>query len=300
VANGTTISTGGTEIVSSGGIISGSSGAIVSNGGLLIFSGGTIGAAAVVQTLSGGTAVISGTIRNSGTLFASGAGSLIEIAAGGVVSGGSIKIGNGVVEIGSGSEAVSFLSTGSGGLILDGLDNAYTGKVSGFGGSAHTNQSQFIDFISVSFATASVTYTPANTSNTSGTLTVTDGTHSASVTLVGKYTTSSFHMSAGSGGSLEITDPGVDGGHTAAEMVASGHGVVAPHGSFAPATLGYGGRADPSAGLVADRTITAVAALFGHSIAASFAAAAAEPGGRPLGEAGGFPEPQGLLSHPRR
>ena len=42
--------------------------------------------------------------------------------------------------------------------------------------------------------------------DTSGTLTVTDGTHSASVALVGSYVTSDFRA-INNGGSLEITDP---------------------------------------------------------------------------------------------
>ena len=55
----------------------------------------------------------------------------------------------------------------------------------GFGSSAHSDHAQFIDFDSVNFTGATVSYTSANPSNTSGTLTVTNGGNSASVLLVG-------------------------------------------------------------------------------------------------------------------
>jgi hypothetical protein len=90
--------------------------------------------------------------------------------------------------VASSSENVAFLANGSGGLVLNGLGNAYAGRVSGFGvgSSAHSDHDQFIDFTGVNFVGAAVTYTSANPSNTSGRLTVTDGVHSASVVLVGK------------------------------------------------------------------------------------------------------------------
>jgi hypothetical protein len=73
------------------------------------------------------------------------------------------------------------------------------------GGSAHSDTAQFIDFNSVS-AGATVTYTAANPSNTSGTLTVNDGLHSASVLLIGTYSLANFH-STSVGGHIRITDP---------------------------------------------------------------------------------------------
>ena len=86
---------------------------------------------------------MSGTVTNGGTLFASAAGDLIEIASGAVVNGGVAQIGNGIVDIaGSSGESVKFLSNGSGGLkIADtvGHTSAFSGKVSGFGGSGHSN-----------------------------------------------------------------------------------------------------------------------------------------------------------------
>jgi hypothetical protein len=178
VLGGVTISGGGTLKTSAGGTIvtvgdGALSGVTVAASSLievlqntLILSGGTIGAGAIIETtrfFTTATAIISGTVTNGGTLFASASGSLLEIASGAVVNGGLALIGDGIVDIaGSSGESVKFLSAGSGGLELDGLGSAYKGKVSGFGGSGHSNHAQFIDFTAIgSGASVSHTRQPA-------------------------------------------------------------------------------------------------------------------------------------------
>ena len=146
----------------------------MTNGTTLTLSGGTIGARAVVETFTGGTVSITGIVKNFGTLFASGSISVIQIVSGAVVTGGLAKIGDGIVSIAaSSSENVAFLANGSGGLVLNGLGNAYKGRVSGFGfgSSANSDHAQFIDFTAIGSG-ASVSYTSA-ASHTSGTLMVT-------------------------------------------------------------------------------------------------------------------------------
>jgi hypothetical protein len=154
---------------------------------------------------------VTGTVHNSGTLFASGSNSVVLITSGAVVTGGVAEIGDGTVFVAaSSSENVSFLANGSGGLVLNGLGNAYAGRVSGFGvgSSAHSDHDRFIDFDSVNFAGATFTYTSANPSNTSGTLTVINGGNSASVLLVGNYSAGNFTSANDGGGHIKITDPG--------------------------------------------------------------------------------------------
>ena len=174
---------------------------------ILTLNGGTIGAAAVVET-SGGTAIVSGTVSNGGTLFASAAGDLIEIASGAVVNGGVALIGNGIVEIaGSSGENVKFLSNGNGGLQIadtSGHTSAFSGRVSGFGGSDHSNQTQFIDLISVTSAanTISLSYVSA-ASHTSGTLFVSSGgAVVAAINMVGAYTSANFSARADGHGNV--------------------------------------------------------------------------------------------------
>jgi hypothetical protein len=214
ISGGTLRSIGATAVIETvsgttdaikGAIIAGGSLVEATSGTTLTVSGGTVGAAAIVETTIGGTAIVSGTLTNSGTLFASGSGSLVEIANGAVVNGGVAEVGNGIVDIqGASSEKVTFQAGGSGGLQLDGLGSAYTGKVTGFG----QDTIQFIDFNGVNFAGGVFGYTPANAANTSGTLSVTDGVHSATVTLVGHYVQSEFALE-NIGGTIAITDPPV-------------------------------------------------------------------------------------------
>ena len=279
----TTINSGGTAIVSSGGTFAVQ--AIAANSGTLINSG-------IVIIASGGTAIMNGSVRNSGTLFASGSSSLLEIVSGAVVSGGVAKVGNGIVEIqGASGENVTFLPNGNGALVLDGLGSAYTGRVSGFGGVGHTNSNQSIDFTSINFGSATLTYTRANSFNTSGTLTVTDGTHSATVTLVGAYSAGSFHSGADSQGHLVITDPVVvDGGSVGIDP--------AQIAFYAHATLAYTENRNNTGGTltVIDGKNTANFALLGNYMAASFACAG--NGGTLIYGFDPYSNSAGLLTHP--
>src|SRR5262249_25363898 len=140
----------GDSVISGGAIVSKSL-VEVTSGSVLTLIGGRISAGAIVEATSGGTAIVSGNVVNtSATLFARDSGSRVQIAIGAVVSGGIAEVGNGIVEIaGASAENVVFQSGGSGGLQLDGLGSSYTGKITGFGGSGHTNHAQFIDFTSV-------------------------------------------------------------------------------------------------------------------------------------------------------
>ena len=195
----------GTNVIQGGTIVSGSL-VKVTSGTQLNLNGGTIGKGATVETASGGTVIVSGTVTNSGTLFASGANSTIAII--GVVKGGTAEVGDGVVDITKASgEAVTFQSGGTGGLILSDAI-AYTGKLSGFGAGGNT--SQFIDITDINiWSLHPLIYRPANAANTSGTLTVTDGTHSAHIAFIGTYTSASFTAVNDGTGGVKITDPPV-------------------------------------------------------------------------------------------
>src|SRR4029077_1348136 len=137
VASATTILASGTEIIASGGIELGVES--IASGGLL-------------ETAAGGTAIVSGTVTNSGTLFASGAHSLIDIVGGAIVTGGGIaRIGNGIIDIESAGDNQNVVFQ-SGGLEIGVLGSAYTGTVSGFGQNTH----KFIDFTAIGSASGDV------------------------------------------------------------------------------------------------------------------------------------------------
>jgi hypothetical protein len=165
-----TVSGGKIEALSSGIVVLSAAGV----GGSVTIAGG-----ALVETFAGGTALVHGAVHNSGgTLFASGASSLIEILSGTVVSGGLVEIGNGTIDVRSGGTAgVFFTPTGSGGLIIadtSGSTAAYTGTVSGFGGMNHANVTQFIELANVSSG-ASLVSSYLSTGPNSGTLLVSSG-----------------------------------------------------------------------------------------------------------------------------
>ena len=163
---------------------------------------------------------VSGTVADAGVVVRKRVRQLpCEIASGAVVNGGVAVVGNGIVDIqGASKENVRFVASGSGGLDL-GDPTAYTGKVTGFGGSGHSNHNQFIDLTGVTFSSGVVSETYSG-NTTSGVLTVTSGgTTVASIDLIGSYVTSDFHLAAGSGGSgTIITDP--QGGQTSATIAA--------------------------------------------------------------------------------
>jgi hypothetical protein len=121
-----------------------------------------------------------------------------------VFSGGSINgatISSGLLELQSGATAGNSTITFAGGgtLKLD-ATGAYSFLVAGF-----AIPDQF-DLSLINFASATSGYS-GNTS--SGTLTVGDGTHSASILLLGNYTAGSFKLNpepAGGTGTV-VTDP---------------------------------------------------------------------------------------------
>jgi hypothetical protein len=267
------------------------------------------GGAIVAQGSGSEVEIFDGATVSGGTLFASGSGSLIEIVSGAVVNGGIAQIGNGIVEIaGSSGENVQFLSTGSGGLkIADtaGHTSAFSGRVSGFGGSGHLNPKQFIDLVSVmSTGVITSSYVSANAANTSGTLFISSGgTMVAAIKMVGSYSVGEFHITSGAGGTVAITDPTVPNGGSVEPGPAHNFpqgGVDLPNIAFgARTTLAYAENAAGTGGTltVSDGRHAASIALLGNYIAGSFVIAADGHGGTLISEVQQT-EQKPLLAHP--
>jgi autotransporter passenger strand-loop-strand repeat protein len=187
-ARNATIVGGGKQYVGSGGV----AGAVtVTHGGSqTVFSGGTTRG----TVLSGGVETVHGTA--SGTTVDSG-GSLV-VSSGGKASGGTIH--GGLFEVANGGTAsgtVSFVSGGT--LQLDAT--GFTGKLKGFGASDR------IDLRNIAFGSGTTRSFAAAPSGTSGTLTVTDGTHTIHLTLLGSYKTSNFTLSSDNHNGTLVTDP---------------------------------------------------------------------------------------------
>jgi autotransporter passenger strand-loop-strand repeat protein/YD repeat-containing protein len=199
----TTIANGGTEYVSSGG----------SDMWASVLSGGTIG------VLAGAT--------DRGTIVRSGGYEFV--ASGGTENG--IKIKGGTVELASESIAGASPIRFTGGGTLD-LDSSVTfgGKISGFG------RPDTLDLKDIAYGSStSLSFTEAK-DNLSGTLTVTDGAHTAELTLLGQYTTSQFTLASDSNGGTLIGDPRTKGnspGDLPSEPNPTGGNVHDPHDWFA-------------------------------------------------------------------
>jgi hypothetical protein len=249
-------------------------------------------------------------VQNSGgTLLASGTGGFIEIIDGAVVSGGLVEIGNGIVNVLSGGTAdVFFAPTGSGELrIADaaGSSTVYTGAVSGFGGTSHSNQKQFIDLFNVHFASGAITFSYTSSgSNDSGTLSVSSGGQEvAEINFVGSYTSANFSIGSGPGGSLKITDPQLVNGGVVLNGAAQAfprNGLDLPNIAFgAQTTLAYAENAAGTGGIltVSDGRHAASIALLGNYMAGNFVTAADGHGGTLVKETSQA-EQQPLLTHP--
>ncbi len=175
-----------------GGAVSGGGGSlsVLSGGrtvGAIVSSGAVSGGGGKESVSKGGTA--SGTIiKSGGTEIVSGG------ASGGTISGGLIEVTSG----GTASGTVTFVSGGT--LQLD-AGASFTGAIKGFGIPDR------IDLRGVAFGSGTTGKFTEAASLTSGTLSVTSGTHTVHLTLLGSYTTSNFTLGPdGKGGTL-VTDP---------------------------------------------------------------------------------------------
>jgi fibronectin-binding autotransporter adhesin len=185
----TMVSSGGQLIISSGGTASrvavssggelvinrfgSASGTVVSNGGIEIvgFGGRATGTALLSgarETISSG-GIDSAAQVDSGSLETALSGG---VARGAVISGGTLDIKSGVS-----TNTTTFATSGGGTLLLE-SSLTFSGLVAGFG------QPDRLDFRDIGF-TSGVTSATWTQSGARGTLAVTDGTHTADITLLG-------------------------------------------------------------------------------------------------------------------
>jgi autotransporter passenger strand-loop-strand repeat protein len=179
--------------------------------------------AAVLTQVSGTQFVESGGHSNVPTIFAGGIevveaggfasstlleGGLMEVASGGSVAYNTSSLGHGDVDFGSG-----------GGILQLDFSQGFIGTIDGFASPAGVTEA--IDLVDITFgAGTSVKFTEA-AGNTSGTLTVTDGTHVANLTLLGQYSTASFGLSNDGHGGTMVTDPPALDGSAASPVLAA-------------------------------------------------------------------------------
>jgi hypothetical protein len=145
-------------------------------------------------TGSGGL-VIHSDIANSGLLWANGG----NITTDGNVSGTGSALIDGVATFEMGGAFSENVTLDAGAKAKLKIDHAadFRGTVAGF------DSNDVLDLADLAFGSNTTLGYAANGNNTGGTLTASDGTHTANIALLGQYAAASFVMSAdGFGGTL--------------------------------------------------------------------------------------------------
>ncbi|MGC2414835.1 MAG: AIDA repeat-containing protein, partial [Stellaceae bacterium] len=226
-ARGTIILTGGTETVSAGGkdfnakisgkqfVHGGATSATVAAGGNQYVDAGGTASATIVH--SGGRQIVSAGGVASGSTVSSG-GSLI-VSAGGTVSSGRVNnggtetvygrasggtINGGIVHVASGGTATGTVTFVTGGTLQLDAGAGFTGVIKGFGKPDLLDR---IDLRGIGFGVGTTKSFKEAAGGTSGTLTVTDGTHTVHLTLLGFYSTGNFTLATDNHGGTRVTDP---------------------------------------------------------------------------------------------
>ena len=154
-----------------------------------------------VEVNTGTTLTLDGTITNAGSILVNGGALIVD----GALSGGVTEIaGSGIATIkGATSENIGFVAKSNAELVLAD-PTGYSGEISGFG------TSQSIDLTDINFAAGvTMSYVSSNRHNTSGVLTIKQGSTAVHLTFEGAHTLANFHVqSDGNGGTL-LTDPTV-------------------------------------------------------------------------------------------
>ncbi len=207
-ASGTTISFGGLEEVNPGGTAIGTT---IFNGGFEVVlragiaSGATVSSGGTERVFSGGTTI--GTIVDTGGFEIVSSGGTASAT---TLRGGTLEVASG----GSTGGPITFTNAG-GDLQLDDSQH-FPGLIAGF--ASPSGVTEEIDLRDIAFGRRTHATFREDRNHLSGTLTVTDGTHTANLTLLGQYSTAMFHLASDGHGETMITDP----------MVGSaGHAVLA-------------------------------------------------------------------------
>jgi hypothetical protein len=159
---------------------------------------GSASLAANQRLFSAGALTVTGAVANAGLMETLGKGVLT--VKGAVSGAGSVKINGGVADfVSTFNQNVTFV--GATGILELGKSQTYLGTVTGLSKTG-TNS---LDLVDIAFgATTKATF--AGTS-TSGTLTVTDGTHTAKIKLAGNYVGATFTPSSDGHGGTKVIDP---------------------------------------------------------------------------------------------
>ncbi len=228
LASKSVVSSGGSELVNSGGV---ASGVTLNAGGLLTDKGSVV--------IAGGS-VFAGTLAGYGALTETGGGSLV-LSGDGTGFSGQAVISGGVIELASanalGTGKVLFAST-SGGLRIDAADapaagGTFANTISNFSGA-----NDYIDLRSIAFVSG------ATASVSGSTLVLTDGGNTYKFKVAGSTAALYPVLSDGSGGTL--IDPEGSGPPISPHATSFAHTMAGFVTSSAPSGLVAAGSASSS------------------------------------------------------
>jgi hypothetical protein len=104
---------------------------------------------------------------------------------------------------------VSF--TNAGGVLELDASQSFHGLIAGF--ASPSGVTEEIDLVDISFGEKTKVSFKEAKDHLSGTLTVTDGTNTATLTLLGQHSTGNFSLASDGLGGTMVTDPASSGGH---------------------------------------------------------------------------------------
>jgi len=137
-------------------------------------------------------------IVNSGCLEASGAGRLVVNSA--VNGGGTAEIGgSGSIEFAAASDTAVNFDTGAAGMLRLDQSGAFTGTIAGF------DAGDGLDLADIACGANETLGFAANPNGSGGTLTVSDGTHTASLALLGQYAAAGFTTAVDANGGTIVS-----------------------------------------------------------------------------------------------
>ena len=164
---------------------------VIDTGSNVITNAGTI------EATGAGGLIINSAVDNSGSLWANGGNLTIN---GAVTGDGSATIsGATTLEFGAASAVnTGFAADATGTLKLD-QSSGFTGTISGFGAD------DALDLADIAFDSNTTLGYSANADGTGGMLTVSDGTHNASIALLGQYVAAGFQVGSDQGTGTMVT-----------------------------------------------------------------------------------------------
>jgi len=183
--------------------------------------------AGIFLATSAGGMTIASAVANTGH-FAVNGGSMTVMGA--VTGSGYAEVVSGTLDFaGAFNENVVFTAGSTGALELA-HSIGYTGRIQGLS----TTGANALDLGDITF-TSGVTTAAFSGSTTSGVLTVTDGTHTARIGLIGNYVGHTFTTSLGAGGvGTRIVDPPAAGSSTISPLAPPPHAFIAAMAVFGP------------------------------------------------------------------